>query len=221
MQYCCVILHEQFLSSLSHQKPLSSKGYWTSLSGFSLHGSYHCSPALNWLMGPGGPQPSQTCFLNTFPRQTLLLKADPHPPNRPFFFLCCNSWWDLPQLNKQAMLYYPSISQDPITTELQSNSKDGVSRGEKKKSHIKQKTNNRVQGGGKSAGQWTAWGCAIHSSLQQKEAQPWTTNPLQPSAWIYLSRWWQGLLRALQLSNSRENLYIVLMSDCLELTLLL
>lgn len=153
MQYCCVILHEQFLSSLSHQKPLSSKGYWTSLSGFSLHGSYHCSPALNWLMGPGGPQPSQTCFLNTFPRQTLLLKADPHPPNRPFFFLCCNSWWDLPQLNKQPTLYFPNISQDPITTELQSNSKDGVSRGEKKKiTHQTKNKQQRARRGGRVLG---------------------------------------------------------------------
>lgn len=131
-------------------------------------------------MGPGGPQPSQTCFLNTFPRQTLLLKADPHPPNRPFFFLCCNSWWDLPQLNKQAMLYYPSISQDPITTELQSNSKDGVSRGEKKKSHIKQKTNNREQGGGEEC--WAMNSLRLcHSFITTTERGPALNNQPPPA----------------------------------------
>lgn len=79
-------------------------------------------------------------------RLTLTLLTD--------LFFCCNSSWDLPQLNKQAMLYFPNISQDPLTIELQSNSKDGVSRGKNilKKSHIKQKTSNRKQGGGRVLG---------------------------------------------------------------------
>lgn len=67
-------------------------------------------------------------------RLTLTLLTD--------LFFCCNSSWDLPQLNKQAMLYFPNISQDPLTIELQSNSKDGVSRG---KNILKNHTSNKKQ----------------------------------------------------------------------------
>lgn len=50
------------------------------------------------------------------------------------------------------MLYYPSISQDPITTELQSNSKDGVSRGEKKNHTSNKKQTTESKEGGRVLG---------------------------------------------------------------------
>lgn len=82
------------------------------------------------------------------------------------------------QLNNQTLHIFPKFSQDPTTTELQSNSKEDISTEKLELDSLR----------------------LFHSHCNTGRH-----NPKQPPpVWIYLSLWWQGLWRALQLSNRAE-----------------